>query len=289
MGTVNDSASDRLDAPPHVSRNGGYHGVGQVRSQSAQGAGTVVRVLRLMSAIAEAEGPVSVAEMASQLELSSSTVHRLLKLLVSEGFLMQEPATHRYRTAAELYRLASRVVHRVEVADLARPTMDGLAREFGEDVFLGMYLPAQCALAYGAFAQAGSGLRYRVDLHRPLPLLQEAGGLAILAHLTPEQRRILVGRAEQTYVERDPDLTEPVLEGMQDEFTRIKSLGYAVSGSSLASDARGVAAVVFGSSGVFGCLSVTAPRERLPDDSVARLGEALADASRRLSHSFGAR
>lgn len=288
---MKDSALDGLNGAPCASRDDVLTGTRQVRSQSAQGAGTVVRVLRLMSAIAEAEGPVSVAEMAAQLELSTSTVHRLLKVLVSEGFLMQEPATHRYRTAAELYRLASRVVHRVEVADLARPIMDGLVREFGEDVFLGMYLPAQCALAYGAFARAGSGLRYRVELHRPMPLLRQAGGLAILANLTPEQRRVLVQRAGQAHLETeaDPEFTEPVLDGMEEEFARIRSLGYAVSGSSLASDARSVAAVVFGSSGVFGCLSVTAPRERLPEDGVARLGEALAAASRRLSHSFGAR
>lgn len=290
---MNDSVSNQLEAVPLPPSNGASNAAssGVTRlPQSAQGAGTVVRVLRLMSAIAEAEGPVSVAEMATQLDLSTSTVHRLLKVLVSEGFLMQEPVTHRYRTAAELYRLASRVVHRVEIADLARPIMDRLAQAFGEDVFLGMYLPAQCALAYGAYAQASGGvLRYRVDLHRPLPLLQEAGGLAILANLSHEQRRKLVEHAQQVRGEIDPDFSSPVLDSMESEFAEIRSRGYAVSGSSLSSEARGVSAVVFGSSGVFGCLSVTAPRERLGEETAARLGAALSDASKRLSHSFGAR
>jgi DNA-binding IclR family transcriptional regulator len=169
--------------------------------------GTVARTLLVLGAIAEADGPISVSTMARDLRLPTSTVHRLLELLVDGGMLEKGLSSRRYAPGAEFFRIAHLVAGRTSFPSMVQPLLAGLARATGEMALLGMYLPAQKAMMFAAKADSPQPLRYRIDLFRPLPLGWGASGLAILAFLDDPAVQEFVARepAPVTGERRDPD------------------------------------------------------------------------------------
>jgi DNA-binding IclR family transcriptional regulator len=89
------------------------------------------RALQVLEHVAEC-GPASLGEIASALELNKSTAHRLLHSLTSTGFVVQDPQTRRYRCTTKVVQLAAHVLRRLEVRDVARPTLEELAASTAE-------------------------------------------------------------------------------------------------------------------------------------------------------------
>ena len=75
---------------------------------------TVVRVVRLLQCVAEMGGEISVKEFAQRLSLPPSTVHRLLKLLMTQGLIEQRATTQRYRAGRELFRISSLITRQID-------------------------------------------------------------------------------------------------------------------------------------------------------------------------------
>ena len=74
------------------------------------GAQTVVRALAVLGLVRRATTDVGVSEISRALALHTSTVHRILKALVSEGYLSQNPETDRYRLGRESWLLGLAVL-----------------------------------------------------------------------------------------------------------------------------------------------------------------------------------
>ncbi len=77
-----------------------------------------------------------VSELASQLLLNKSNVHRLLQALVHQGFARKNPDTGRYELTMKLWELGARIADRLDVRTEALPFMRELAQESLETVHL---------------------------------------------------------------------------------------------------------------------------------------------------------
>ena len=92
------------------------------------------KVLRID--LARAYRPLGVAELASALGLSKSSVHRPLTTLVDLGYVKQEAATARYAASLKMWEIGSAVLDRLDLKRAAAEPMTGLAGETGETVHL---------------------------------------------------------------------------------------------------------------------------------------------------------
>jgi DNA-binding IclR family transcriptional regulator len=68
----------------------------------------------------------------------------------------------------------------------------------------------------------------------------------------------------------------------------VRRRGFAVSEGEKLPGAQGIAAPVFGPDGIVGCLCITAPKGRIPRDSVLTIGRAVALEAAELSRALGA-
>ncbi|MDN3056430.1 IclR family transcriptional regulator [Streptomyces sp. SRF1] len=253
--------------------------------QAAAGtSGTVARVARLLAAIADADGPVGVGDLAERLGLAPSTVHRLLQLLRAEGLVSAESGDHRYAAGAEFYRISARVVASADVTSMARPYIEALARRFDETVLFGLYLPTRHAMAFTARADGTQALQYRIQMNTPGSLIWGASGRAILAHLPESRIEEVIGAAEPAPA---TGALPPGRAELEAELARIRETGFALTEGEKLPEARGIAAPVFGPSGVLGCLLLTSPKNRLPHGDVHVIGSTIADAAAEFSHAVG--
>ena len=219
-----------------------------------------------MEALAEADAPLAVTELATGLGMAASTTHRILSTLAAEGFAVRVPAGRRYRSGPRLARLGRPAIQEnARLVGAARSTLERLAHATGETTQLTVLE------GWEAVAIDHADGTQPIIAHHPagarIPAHATAVGQAILAHL-PDLAARVARRGLVPYSPRT--ITEQA--AFIEELARIRERGYATNVGQLDAGTAGAAAPIFdGWSTVVGSIGVTGPIERIGD------GGALAD------------
>lgn len=245
--------------------------------------GTVHRVARLLSAIADSpHGSVRVSSLAATVGLAPSTTHRLLHLLRREGLVDWSADGHSYSIGAEFYRLSARVIGQKKIADIAQPFLDRLAHRFGEAALFGVAIPSIPAMIFVARADGQHPLQYRIQMNHHLSLWWGASGKSILAYVDDVLRDRVIAH------ERAHGGNLPPAKDIEAALQLVRRRGFAVTEGEKLPGAQGIAAPVFGTEGIVGCLCITAPKGRIARDSVMTIGRVVAQEAAELSRALGA-
>lgn len=246
--------------------------------------GTVARTLELIQFFGSAHAEWTLSDLAAAANLPPSTVHRLLKLMQTQGFVESDEQTRRYRPGSELYRIGAMLASRMPVISLATPILRDIVRQSDETTLLSLYYPRQQQKAFVAQVESTRSMRYVIELNIRSSLLWGASAHAILAYLDPDTVADVLAR-------RDPSPATGKLPNRKDlsrELARIRAEGYARSVGEGVAKALGLAVPVFGADGgVLGSLSVTYPEFRMDDALNRQLLELLRRGAEQLSTALG--
>ncbi len=251
----------------------------------ASASGTVSRALQLLTVLADAPGPVSVKQVADQMQLAPSTVHRLLQLLRQDGFVQAGPETRQYAIGAEFFRVSARVMAQMTPAQVAQPFLEALASRFDEAVIFGLYLPEQAAMTFVARADGRQRLKYHIDLYQPASLIWGASGKAILSRL-PAETVAAIWSAEGPSPASGK--AKPSLKALNADLEAVRAAGYLVTDGEKLPEAQGIAAPVMSARGVVGCLCLTSPKSRALAADIDEIGREVSRNAAALSHALGA-
>ena len=220
---------------------------------------TIERGFSILEWVRENDGG-QVAEIADDLELSSSTVHRYLNSLDSEGYLVKEEGS--YHLSLDFLALGEHARTRKDAYRNAEEYTEMLSDESGcrssfivEEGGRGVYLYTSPG-DHGVWTKSTIGKR--------VPLHVTAAGKSILACLPDDRiRRILDehGLARKT----DQSITDE--EQLAEELERIREDGYAFNDEEQIEGVKAVGAPVKDSEDrVIGAFSVSGPANRLTED-----------------------
>ncbi len=95
---------------------------------------TLTKGLQLLEALSECEGPRGISELAHQLSLTKSNVHRLLQTLSRCGYVTQEASTERYLLSAKLWQVSRRTKPFDALQRLVRPILRNIVEQTNESV-----------------------------------------------------------------------------------------------------------------------------------------------------------
>ncbi|MEJ8846141.1 IclR family transcriptional regulator [Variovorax rhizosphaerae] len=253
-------------------------------AEGGAGTGTVSRALALLTLLADAGGTVSVKHVGDVMQVPPSTAHRMLQLLRKEGFV-DAVAGGQYGIGPQFYRVAARVMAGKSPVAMAQPVIEAIAEAFNETVLFGLYLPTEGAMSFAARADGQQKLKYQIDMHTPLSVVWGASGKSVLAFLPPEEAsRILAAEGPSPVTGAMP----PDAARLAVELEQVRVRGWAMSESEKLPDARGIAAPVFGPTGVIGCICLTSPKARMPHSSTDAIGVEVSKRAKALSHDLGA-
>jgi IclR family KDG regulon transcriptional repressor len=238
-----------------------------------------VRSVRRAIQILEAfrEGPSrTVTELARDLALPKSSVYELISTLVSEGLVVKEDSTSRYRLGLRLVELARAANHDLEVRQVAHPLIEKLRDEFNETVQLTVLDGDEILYVDGC--ESSRQLRTFFQFGDRAPLYCTALGKAILANLPPAKReRHLRRRGLKAFT--PGTLTDPA--ALRRELDRTAARGYSVDDMEHEEDVRCVGAPIRDREGrTFASISVSGPAHRLKpgrDREIARRVMAAAE------------
>jgi DNA-binding IclR family transcriptional regulator len=156
-----------------------------VAGDAAGGVQSVRRALAVLRLVATGqERGVRLTDIAEMSGLSRPTVHRILKVLIDETAVEQDPLTRRYLIGTELSLLGLARAGRFPIRAMAEPYLLALASEVGDTVFLSVRHGADsvCIARYLGSHQIQV---LSIDVGARRPLGASVSGIVLLAGLEP--------------------------------------------------------------------------------------------------------
>ena len=139
----------------------------------------VNKALRLLSHLARCEGSLSLAELASALELPKPTSYRLARSLKNAGFVQQDPLTRRYSIGAELEHLALSALKNGPGHSARRLLMDELAETIGARINLAVLKAGK--VLFVEWVESTAPLRVDLNPETRIPVHCSASGKLLMA------------------------------------------------------------------------------------------------------------
>lgn len=239
---------------------------------------TLIKGLRLLEVLAARTQPAGVTELAQELDLGASNVHRLLQALVETGYATNEGGRGSYRASLKVWELGANALHKLDFRESAAPAMRMLLAETNETVHLSVL--------------SGDEVIYidKLDSPEPVRAYSVIGGRAP-AYCVATGKALLAWREEPTSnlltVHPLKAFTPSTLAdsaALANELDQVRRLGYAVNRGEWRASVWGIAAPVFNASGrAVAAVGVSGPAARIRERGVKRLGELVVEAARQAS------
>lgn len=231
---------------------------------------TLDRLIAILEAVAANEQPTSAAQVAQSIELSLSTVARLMNQMADRQLLERSGRDGKYTLGARVFAIARAGADQHDLRTIALPAMEELRDVTGETVSLHV----RAGHRRVCIAEVRSRHEVRRVIPLSLPLYRSATGEVLLAG-APEQERLEeidalnLSREERTELEA--------------RLERIRSTGWVLVVDEAVRGVAGLSAAISDGDLTLAALSVSGPSSRFTETVASSHVDALLQAAARLS------
>jgi IclR family KDG regulon transcriptional repressor len=243
--------------------------------------GTLLKGLRVLEVLALSDKPRGITDLASELRLTKSNMHRTLQTLIAANFV-EMPSPGRYACTLKLFELSSAIMATVNVRQAGEPFMAKLLRETGETVHLSVVDKGE--IIYLHKLDSPHPVRAYSSIGGRAPAYCVASGKALLAHGGEAALAALGEFPLHAYTPR----TITALDDLRRELQLIRNQGFAVNRGEWRDSVCGLAAIVFDDRGQpCAAIGISGPVERLRPIALRRYRNLVTEAAAGLSKALG--
>lgn len=251
------------------------------RSNSSSAA-TVERAADVLLLFASSQKTrLGVTEIANELGISKTAIHRILSSLRNKGIVELDPVTHRYGLGPVITSLGLTYLNKLDVRKAAGRELANLSRRTNETATLSVRTGH--SRVYVDQVTPDREVLMQVQIGIPYPLHAGASSKAFLAFLPQDEIERYLSqplRKVTPFTTTEPDV-------LRKELELIKDRGWAQSQSERQSGAGSVAAPILDYLGEpIAVVSVCGPEERLAGE-IEECVEALLDTTLSISYRMG--
>jgi IclR family acetate operon transcriptional repressor len=238
------------------------------------GVQSLERAFDLLERMADAGGEVGLSELSASSGLPLPTIHRLMRTLVSCGYVRQQH-NRRYALGPRLIRLGESASRLLGV--WARPHLARLAEATGETA--NMALLDGDEVVYVAQVPSKHSMRMFTEVGRRVLPHSTGVGKALLAHLPGDEVRALLARTGMPAA-TDKTITSP--DRFLAALDEVRAAGYAVDDNEQEIGVRCLAVPIPGSP-TAAAISISGPAGRVTDTATERIVPVLQEVAGALS------
>ncbi len=247
------------------------------------GARTLERGLAILDALAGAQRDMGVTELADQLGLDKSTVHRLLTTLVKRGYARRDSRTRNYALGVQALVLYDAFQEQIGLKRICHPLLEELTALSGETSHLAVL--SGMNIVFVDFIQTNQMVGVLTVVGRSEPAHCTALGKAILALMPDRQRDELLAHAVfEAYTDRTPTTRAAVAADLLECARR----GWALDNEEFLLGVRCLSSAVRDRSGYpVAALGISGPASRLSLERCRELGASVHEIACRASTLLG--
>jgi len=183
---------------------------------------------------------LTLSELTKKLNISKSTIFRILLNLEDEGFVSRKQHTNKYYIGKKIFELSQNITQESDIRKIALPFMRELSYLVDESVSLHVIYDEYSACIEKI--ESTQRVTYKIELGRPIPLFAGAAGKAILAFLSKEKIKYIINHTNFTKFAKNT-ISNPAK--LLKELEKIRKEGYATSFEELVCDGASVATAIF--------------------------------------------
>lgn len=251
---------------------------GSAESQ-ASASSSAERSLRLLAFITDAGRALTLAELATGLDLPKATAHRLCNQLLELGFIARDVDERAFAVGPALRKLAFDALNHSTVRGLRHAVLTELVAQVGETCNFTTLDGVE--VLYLDRVEAPWPWRLKLDVGVHVPLHGTASGKLFLASMTRDRRARVLGQLALTRLTPNTLTTATAL---REDCERIAARGYSIDREEFIAGLIAVAVPVRDAAGeVRAAVAVHAPITRLSLEQMLEHLPALHDAAARMS------
>ena len=227
-------------------------------SAAPRGIGRLLQVLRAM---AVARKPLSLAELATLVDMPRSSLFVLLKGMEQKGYLAFED--NAYTLGPEAFKLGHAIAHSASFPGTALPILRRLGRETGETAILSKLSDDRKHVIYVTVLEGSNLLRFTVTPGVLRPLSATASGQVVLAYMAGTERDAYIASGS---FEKFTASTVSTGSALRRAIATAKGRRWAMTVDGTVVGVVGIAAAWFDADGsAAGAVSIAAPSARVLD------------------------
>lgn len=238
----------------------------------------VDRALDVLLCFTRQAPELSMTQIAEQVGIHKSTVHRLLATLENKRFVQRNPDTGMYRLGIRLLQMAYLTLEQNDLRRVATPFLRRLGEQYQENIHLAALDDIDVIFMY--IIESPQRVKLAAAIGQRLPAFATASGKAILAFMPEKIVRRILDRGM-------PQLT-PYTQISQDNFFRdiesIKEQGFAISEQEFEEEINAVAAPILDFEGQpIASIAVAGPAYRLTHKRMIEIGPIVVATARQIT------
>jgi IclR family acetate operon transcriptional repressor len=217
-------------------------------------------------------------QIAEQIGIHKSTVHRLLATLEHKRFVQRDPETGMYRLGIRLLQMAYLTLEQNDLRRLAAPFMQRLSEQNQENIHLAVLDDKD--VVYLGIIESPQRVKLAAAIGQRLPAYATASGKAILAYL-PEK---MVHRILEMGMPQLTPYTQVTPNAFFKDVYSIRERGFAISEQEFEDHINAVASPIFDPEGrPIASVAVAGPAYRLTHERMMEIGPILVATTREIS------
>lgn len=243
---------------------------------------SVANSIRLLKAFSDEEYEIGISQLAKQLKLAKSTVHRLASTLMEAGMLEQNAESGKYRLGLVVFEMGALVRRQMDYSTEARPYLTMLRERTGETVHLAIL--DQTSIIYINYLASRQVIRMSTELGMRKPAYCTGEGKALVAFQQPEVIEQIISAGLQEHTAKT--ITNPA--ALRKELVAIRARGYAIDDEECELGMRCIAAPVRDHTGkVIAATGVAGPTQRLTKKKLSAYAPDVVGAADAISQRLG--
>lgn len=264
-------------AAPKLQRNAKV--VGSQSTTHTMGTQSISRAVTMLREIAGFKKGMRLVDIAAAMGLERPTAHRIVKGLLMQGMVMQDPVTKAYRLGHVVYELGLAASPAYNVKEVCQSTLQRLAERTADSVYLIVRSGTDAVCL--DFVEGSYPIRTRtleIGMRRPLGV--GAGSLALMLHLSdPEIDRIIA-------VNEPRIQAFSLLDGerLREAIARSRKAGFAINHEDVLPGVSGIGASILTRGGQpFSAISIAGIASRFTEGRREELAQMLLKETRTLA------
>jgi DNA-binding IclR family transcriptional regulator len=230
----------------------------------------VERALDVLLCFSRQTPELSMTQIAEQVGIHKSTIHRLLATLEKKRFVNRDPDTGLYRLGIRLLQMAYLTLEQNDIRRLAVPFLQRLGDRYQENIHLALLDDADVVFIY--IIESPQRVKLAAAVGQRLPAYATASGKSMLAFLPEEMVQRILDRGMPQYTSHTPRSPEVFFQNLN----TIREQGFAISEQEYEDAINAVAAPIFDLGGQpIASIAVAGPAYRLTRKRMSEIGPAV--------------
>ena len=217
-------------------------------------------------------------QIAEQVGIHKSTVHRMLATLEKKRFVKRDPDTGMYRLGIRLLQMAYLTLEHNDLHQVAAPFLRSLGQRYQENVHLAVLDDTDVVFTY--IIESPQRVKLAAAIGQRLPAFATASGKAILAYMPEKMVRGILDRGMPQwtpYTHNSPDT-------FFEDIDSFKEQGFAISEQEYEAEINAVAAPIFDlDGGPIASVAVAGPAYRLTRAHMIEIGPSVVATARQIT------